>query len=88
MRLEPMFKADADKHPWTGTILRIIAVLTVIGGFFENMLVTAIIAAVFMFAIAGILDYLHEIACQTRGYFVLYDEADMQPTQKDQNEMQ
>lgn len=84
MRLEPMFKADADKRPWTGTIMRIIAVAAVVGGFFGNMIVEGIVVAVFLCAFAGILDYLHEIACYTRGYFIVPDETDLPP--EDQNE--
>ena len=73
MRFVPMFKEDANKRPWSGKLLRIIAVLSIIGGVFEGMLIDGIFGAVFIFALANIGDYLHEIACYTRGYFVVED---------------
>ena len=86
MRLVPIHQEEAKKMPWVGTVLHIIAGLAIIGGIYQGMIVEGILVAVFIFALTAILDRVHEIACNTRGYYIIKDDAKPEETKPEQQE--
>lgn len=83
MRLIPIYKADAEKRPWTVTAFYIFAVLSIIGGIWGSVVLEGIVSAVVLFALGRVIDCLHVIACNSRGYYVEYDDPEIQAKLKE-----
>lgn len=79
MRLIPIYHADAEKRPWTAIAFDVLAVLSIIGGIWGSLVIEGVISAVVLFAMGRVINYLHVIACNSRGYYVEYDQTDVQP---------
>lgn len=79
MRLVPMFKADADKGSLMAKFLTVIAVLGLAFSII-TLNIEEIIGSVILLAVAGLLDNIYVIMCNSKGYYVEYDETD-QPSE-------
>lgn len=78
MRLVPIFKADADKGSLMSKFMKVSAVLGLVVSII-TFYIEGIIGSVILLAIAGLLDNIYVIMCNSKGYYIEYDENDQPP---------